>query len=797
MRGVTYWVRSTLRRRVRAAVLVAVVLAVGGGCALTAAAGARRSATSLDRFTAAYRSYDGAATADDEQAMRAALALDGIADHQRFFIAGLMPADRPCGFAATDFFPISASDGDPYRLDTPHIVRGRLPDQGRADEITLPASVARRLDASVGDLVRFGRPAGEPDCDGTTVPELEEVFEFHVVGLTRRASEIGAVDADFAVTPLTEAFVANHPDLPDISGPVALVRLEPGADRQALMAAAEDLGAELDFTFNVGPRVAGAVDTIAAGLWVTAAVLAAATSLGLLFALVRQADVAIEDLDVLAALGVERPTRMVAVSALGMLAALVGLVGAVGVSVVLSPLHPIGVARQAEVDPGLHLDAGLTAAGLLVALAVSAALAGLTALRLRFRRTVRPAGAARRRGLAAGIARAGAPPWAVIGASYAAGGGRGDVPGRTAASGVAVGVAGVTAALVLAGSLDATLAEPDRYGWGDFDASVSFELFGERADDPDDVVVRRLLEEPGASVATVFERRELLLDGEVVSGHFLELHGGSPASAGFTLVDGRRPSGPEEIALGQETAADLGVGVGGRVRAAPDAGEPGVPLQVVGLAAFPASEDSLPLASGYVADAAAAEAIGLDLECLEFQECGTSQWVAFGPGVDAGAARAELSREGFQVSAPKPGAEVSRLQEVSRLPGVVTSVLAVLAAAGLLHALAATPSRRRSELGTLAAVGFRRHQLAAVLAIEGLTIASVGALAGLVAGWILGRAGWQLVATDVGVPDRVEAGPLVIVAVAAGALALGIVLSAFPARRVAATVPAAALREER
>lgn len=794
-RAVGYWLRTTRRQRTRTAALVALLLVIGGGCSMAAAAGARRTATVLDRFEAELPSFDGTVLAEDQASLEAALGLPGIAAHQRFFMAGLLVADRPCGFGNADFFPFTVNEGDPHRLDRVALVAGRLPGPGRTDEVALPAIVAERLGLDLGDVLHLGVPAGQPDCDGILVPDMAEVFDFRVVGITRRASEIGAIMQDFAVTPLPAAFADRHPGLPDVSGPAALVELEANADRDRLRAAAEAVGAELDVTFLVGPRIGSTVDTAAAGLWVVAAALAVATVVGAGLALARLAEASTEDLRALAALGVDRRGRSLAAGSAGVVAVGAGAIGAALTSVALSPLHPFGVARQAELHPGVDVDitvlasgaAGILACGLVLALAggvLAAARAASHERRPRARRVVDL--------LAAGSV----PPWGVIGATYATDrGGAEAVPGRTAVLGAAAGVAGVAAALLFAGSLDATLTDPARYGWGSFDAAVAVgSLESERSAEAEDRVVHRLLEERGASVATLHERRELRLGDELVSGHFVAHRRGT---ATFTLAAGRAPEGAREIALGAETADDLGLVVGDRVAAAaPDGTRPAVMLEVVGLVAFPPSEDALPLAEGFLADVAVASTVGDDLVCLEFEECGTSQWIDLGPGVDVAAVRSRLIDEGFEVNRPAPGAGVQRLREVADLPSLLAVVLAVLGAGGMVHALAATPSRRRRELATLAAIGFRRRDRIGVLLAEGVVIGALGGALGALAGWVLGRAAWQQVAGAVGVPGSTDAVARSLAVAAVGAVVLGVGLAVAPARRLARTSPAVALREE-
>ena len=176
----------------------------------------------------------------------------------------------------------------------------------------------------------------------------------------------------------------------------------------------------------------------------------------------------------------ERPTLVALGMTSGQLAAvamarpvLVGAAGAllaVTLAVLASPLTPLGLARQAEIDPGWSVDAPVLAVGAVAVLVVVLASAGLAAWWLIRRGAAAAAGrapAARPSTLAERLARAGAPPSAVTGVRQALEPGRrgAAVPARTALAGVVVAVAAVTAALIFAASLDHLVRSPELQGW--------------------------------------------------------------------------------------------------------------------------------------------------------------------------------------------------------------------------------------------------------------------------------------------------------------------------------------------
>lgn len=150
------------------------------------------------------------------------------------------------------------------------------------------------------------------------------------------------------------------------------------------------------------------------------------------------------------------------------------------------------------------------------------------------------------------------------------------------------------------------------------------------------------------------------------------------------------------------------------------------------------------------------------------------------PAVDGGA----VERAGFG-------------QIVDTLLVVVIGLLAVaivIALIGVANTLTLSVVERRQENALLRALGLRRRQLRASLALEGVMLALVGCVVGIVAGLVYGWVGSQLllgVAVDgiigVTVPWLAIAA-VVVVAVVAGVLA-----SVLPARRAVKVPPVVAL----
>src|SRR3954462_13772915 len=162
MSAVRLLVRSELRRRWGSLLVVALVVAITGGGAgaravaipggvtLAALAGARRTATSFDRFKTTSRNHDvllfaeGISRAEVGQ-LRRLPGVEGVG------YARQLAMTRPDG----DFLAVGgAMDGSVFRdVDRPKIVDGRMPKPSHPEEVILPEPLARAAHLRVGDTI--------------------------------------------------------------------------------------------------------------------------------------------------------------------------------------------------------------------------------------------------------------------------------------------------------------------------------------------------------------------------------------------------------------------------------------------------------------------------------------------------------------------------------------------------------------------------------------------------------------------------------------------------------------------
>ena len=281
--------------------------------------------------------------------------------------------------------------------------------------------------------------------------------------------------------------------------------------------------------------------------------------------------IASEDRDqlTLAALGLTRRQHAVAAAAIVLPAAVVGAALAVVVAAASSPSLPFGVAREAEVDPGLRLDwpvLGLGFVAILASVAIVAAIAGM-----RVARAPDPARAGPelpRPSVAARVAAAaGLKPTTTTGLRMALeqGRGRNTVPVRSAFVGAVLGTMGVVAVLTFSFSLDHLAATPRLYGWS-FDSL----LFGRgpaaqqgASAGPCRIVSPVALHDKRLSALATICINNVEIDGRPTTGWGFAPERGS---LGPEVVTGRARVSGHEVALGASTLDGVHKHIGQSVR---------------------------------------------------------------------------------------------------------------------------------------------------------------------------------------------------------------------------------------
>lgn len=797
--------RAGIRRQWRALLVLALLVAVAGAVVLSSVAGARRTASSLDRFRAYSRVADvevdvDGATAAQVDALRRDPSVAGVGLLDQMVLArpGSLDTSLPSAAAVDDSFGTE--------VDRPLVVAGRLPRRTRADELAISERLAGSLGVRVGDTVTFESysPAQTDAAETGATPGAPEGPDVHfrIVGLVRLPLDLAVRGSFGGIVVPTPAFYEEYRDrIGGFVSSLMRVRATDGARGipDVVRASRRIFGDKLLMTLGVGADTAGAsdaVDALAIALWVFAAVaaLAGATAIGIVA--LRQTGVDEREQEALEALGLTTRQRAFATWAVVVPAALLGAVVATAVAVLASTIFPVGVARQAEVDPGVHVDGLALGLGVVALVGFVLGVAALAAWRVaRAPARERAAIARPRPSTAARVAeRAGASPALSIGVRMALepGRGRAAVPVRSAFLGVVLGTLGIVAVLVFGASLQHLVDSPRLYGWA-WDVAVTGP--SPRADGTHlcgDTSATAALHDPHFAAVEAVCLLSVEVDGRPVTAWgFVPDRG----RIGPSIVAGRAPRTGDEVALGATTLDAVGKRVGEQVRVRSFRGTRR--YRIVGQTVLPSfSVDQ----ADPIADAAAFTDAGLLR--VNGPESAPNLYVLarLAPGVRADAL--PRTRDGQLELAtgvgdrPSVPPEVERIRQVDALPAILAVLLAFLATVAVAHTVLLAVRRRRRDLAVLRTVGFERRDVRITVAYQSSVFAVVGLVIGIPVGVVVGRLVWNAVADSLGIASEIAVPALALLLVGVGALLVVNVIGAVAAAAALRDHPATALATE-
>jgi hypothetical protein len=802
--AVWFIARSGLRRRVLAGVLLAALVALAGGVAMTALAGARRTDSAYARLREVTNepelivTNEGGSSGFDPSIVAGAPGVVSAGTISGFALAELR-ADGTVDLA-TQVALLAPEDTTAfYELQRPIILEGRRADPAAADEINV-SDRYRDAGHPIGSvlhmcLVEFAEVLdyGGGVLEGTATHEEQQAFaqdlcavhDLRVVGVMR----FGTGDVVLTKSGEAEEFLVGTPALAadpgrDRSFSFVVVDVAADADPDALTdtlldRAPPDAGITVQATALRTTVVARTVEPYVQALILFALVAALAAAGVLGPAVLRWAGTTDSDRAPLLALGL-RPSQLRATGAvrgavLGLLAAaLAGPVAALA-----SGRFPIGIARQMEPDPGFRLDLPVLAGGA-VTLVLLTALLGAVA-------PTRPQVTDQRPSRLAELLQAsGVGPAAVSGVrGVLSGDGRASQAIR-ALGGVAVALLFLTAALTYQAGLERLLDVPERYGWT-WDAVVDGS-----GDDLAPELLEALEEDSSVEALSTGHRSSLLRNGAAVQVFAFEPVRGS---AEPLVVEGRAPRGVGEIALGGQALDRLDAAIGDELAFRGPTGDH-VELTVVGRTLLPltALGQDLSVAENGLVDVELLERLGgaaTDLAIVDLV-----------PGMSADDLRAALEDEGLvggpggQISGATYSADLRGYDSMRQTPLLLAGVLAVLGVGVLAHTVTGVARRRRRELAILRCLGFVSRDLRRSVRWNAVAIVAVCLAGAVPLGVAAGRTLWTSFADGIGVVDDPVTPTWAIVAVAVATLAGAVVLAVPPGWRAARVRPAAVLRSE-
>lgn len=369
---------------------------------------------------------------------------------------------------------------------------------------------------------------------------------------------------------------------------------------------------------------------------------------------------------------------------------------------------------------------------------------------------------------------------------------------------VMLGVSFVTASFVITDSLESIFTDVVQRVNADVDLSVRTEAGPQRAPVLESALTT-VRATPGVAAADGFVGgfvQVVTSDRRAVApaaGAPLALSwSAAPALSPLRAVEGRRPTGPGEVAVDRRTARSYGIEVGDVVTVAAGANAP-APFNVVGLAAF--GRDDYPGGSalfgfdlatmqGLVGSAGGFDSILVDVapgapvdqvRLLLLDRVG-------GDRIEV-ATRSELVREGRRNID-----DGLRFLRVGLYGFALVSV--VVAGFLIINTFGVVVAQRTRELGLLAALGATPRQLFVSVIAEAAVLGSLASAAGIVAG-VLAASGLRslLGVFDLDLPSGALPLRLTTILLAMGVgTGAAVVAAAVPARRAATIPPIAAIR---
>lgn len=816
MGAVWYRAKADLRRGVWGTVALIGLIGFAGGVTLAAVAGSIRTRDALPEFLEYNRAPNASAfvdTALPEAEQRRLIhqvtalpAWDAVA-----LLAAAVVSVQPPGQDYAVMVANALREGElPLGFSRPIVVDGHEPDSTSPTDAVVNEAFANAFGIGVGDtfalrsittgqLEAAGSGQMRSDPDGTD-------FTMTVAGIERQPKDLrsGAQDQQGTVfgsdawsLTLTPAFWDSLDGDVASYGGGAVGRLRPGVSTEQL---GEAVAAISPDSFFVEPSnedealltsISRAVDFEANALLLFAVVLAVAGLALVGQAIGRRVTLRLDDAEALRAAGFARRQRAAVVLPRSAVLAVAGSVLAVVFAVALSPLAPVGLARRAELNPGVDFDPVVLLPGALLIAALVVAWSMVVAWRasrsvgagVEIIRRDRPSMAGAR------LAAAGAGVTAVAGVRLALERGRGRtaVPVLSALVAGTTGVFMVMAVLTFSVSLDRLIETPALQGWT-WDVVVG--NYSQQASVDEGVALLEANPLVGGYLGENYQT--MSIDGAVTS---IASIGPGDTSVGPAVISGRRPDADDEIALGRTTLADLGKQIGDTVVLTTDAGGDPVEATIVGTVILPATINSgLSLGDGGLMTLDGLRAVyGPQGDSSVAQ----SLLVSFADGVDTADGIASLRDDfGDSIVTPRSPADVENLRRVQGLPLLLAATVGLLALGTLANTLVTCIRRRRRDLATFATLGFRPRQIAATVAWQATTIAVIALVVGVPLGVAAGRAVWAVIMESIGTSV-----PAVTPWAALGLLALAVfvganVIAALPARAAARTHPATTLRSE-
>lgn len=768
MRAVAYRVRRQVRAQWRPTLALALIVAAVAGVVLTLAAGAERTSTAPDRYTAARGGgFDGTVEQGRGRPRTVEVAaLPGVASVEAvtFVFGGLA---LPDGGPTADSLLFAGS----HRALAMSLVSGRAPDPSKPHEFVATRSFTDASGAALGttfDLATLSQE--QADRAG-----YEAFFTEGPRGPSAKVTLVGVVDGPSDLTDPTPLAVVA-PSLLDSDAGVAAtimsVDLRPGTTLSAFRTQLDTLpdgqALSLEPAQLVSSEVRTAVEVQARGFWVLTAVAALAAIVVLGQLITRTVRHAAEEGPRLAALGFNRSQLVAESVGRAGVPILAGTVLGVALAAILSWTFPTGFVRRLEPDPGLRLDGAVvtTGAGCIVVALVMWTMAALLVGKAR-------RGGERPSELVESVAVRLRSAALSTGLRFAFTRSRRDRgPVRATVAGMLVTVAVLGGTVVFGSSLARLVADGDRFG-------SNWDLFvGSGGELVPNEVIAELEADAEVAALMVYGTGQARI-GPVTLG----LAGMAPVKGDLAprTLSGRLPSADDEIALGRLAAEDLGAEVGTDLTV--DTRSGARRFRVTGLAVVPSVEEL----DGVGEDAVVTMG---GLRRADPSATPSAAAVRLRPGAPAGTA------ERLGLGPSNPPSVILNLARIRAIPFLLAGVVGALAVLTVVHVMATSVHHRRRDLALLRSLGANRRWITRAVHWQATSLSLVPLVLGVPLGLVAGRWVFYLFAGSVGAVPSASFPYALLTAVTVALVALANAVAAVPAQRARRLSPAPLLTTE-
>ena len=482
---------------------------------------------------------------------------------------------------------VGSVDGEYFTQDRVTVVRGRMANPNRADEMVMSAGAAHLFGLRVGQAA----PWAIYPSSATNAPSAPALrLKLRLVGIVVFNDAVVQDQVDRTAAPqsviltpiLTRAMV-------DCCSNYTFTYLQLDHGSESVPAVESEIQQVLPPNVPLDVHAASvtltkaqrAIKPEAIALAVFGGISALAVLLIAAQVIARQVRLAVPEGLILRALGAD-PSMTMSDGLIGVLmAVVVGSLLAAAVAVVLSPLSPIGPARPVDPTRGIAFDWTVLGLGVLVLVISLGAVALALSYRAAPHRVTDQSNRGKGESRLANAAGAGLPAPALTGIRFALqpGPGPDPVPVRSAILGAILAMTVVIATVVFGASLNNLVSHPALFGW-----NWNYELSGGGGvgDIPQRQSANLLNHDPHVAVWAGYYFGTVQVDGRSVP-----VLGGKPNSPlGPPLLSGHALAAADEVVLGDSTLAELHKHVGDTVAVAFGHQRP-MRIRIVGTATMP------------------------------------------------------------------------------------------------------------------------------------------------------------------------------------------------------------------